>query len=184
MRQVDASEIDALLPQTQCTRCGYAGCLPYAQALAAGAAQVNQCPPGGAALIGRLAELLNCQSLPLDPKHGVEAPPRLAWIDPNECIGCARCLPPCPVDAILGAQRQMHTVLASWCTGCELCIPACPVDCIHMLPWPQALGQPTAQENRARYGEHLTRRAGALERRESELRQLKDGATATESTTQ
>ncbi len=176
MRQVNATEIDALLPQTQCTRCGYPGCLPYAEALAAGRAQINQCPPGGAALIGALATLLECEPLALDPKFGVESPPRLAWIDPEECIGCARCLPPCPVDAILGAQRQMHTVIASWCTGCELCLPACPVDCIHMLPWPPTTPVPPALHNRDRYRAHLARRANATEQRERELRQLKQRA--------
>jgi electron transport complex protein RnfB len=177
MRRVDATAIDALLPQTQCTRCGYTGCLPYAQALAAGSAQINQCPPGGAALIGELAALLECEPVALDPHFGVEAPPRLAWIDPAECIGCARCLPPCPVDAILGAQRQMHTVIASHCTGCELCLPACPVDCIHMLPWPQAAPPPGVLQNRERYHAHVARRATAIEQREDQLRQLKERAS-------
>jgi electron transport complex protein RnfB len=182
MRRVDATDIDALLPQTQCTRCGYAGCLPYAQALAVGGAQINQCPPGGAALIGELAALLECEPVALDPHFGVEAPLRLAWIDPEQCIGCARCLPPCPVDAILGAQRQMHTVIASWCTGCELCLPACPVDCIHMVPWPQEAMVPTAVQNRAHYHDHLARRANAIEQREGELRRLKERAATDEST--
>ena len=183
MRRIAAADIDALLPQTQCTRCGYAGCLPYAQAVAAGSAQINQCPPGGAALIRALAALLDCEPLPLDPQYGVEAAARLAWIDPEACIGCARCLPPCPVDAIIGAQRLMHTVIASWCTGCELCLPACPVDCIHMLPWPQhAAPAPTAAENRARYREHVARRAGAIEQREDELRRLKQCAAPDEGT--
>jgi Na+-translocating ferredoxin:NAD+ oxidoreductase subunit B len=184
MRRVAASDIDALLPQTQCTRCGYAGCLPYAQALAAGSAQINQCPPGGEALIGQLATLLNCEPMALDAHFGVEAPARLAWIDPAECIGCARCLPPCPVDAILGAQRQMHSVIASWCTGCELCLPACPVDCIHMLPWPQAAAPPpSAIQNRERYRDHLARHADALAQREQELLQLKQRAAGNEGTT-
>jgi Na+-translocating ferredoxin:NAD+ oxidoreductase subunit B len=177
MRRVDAAEIDALLPQTQCTRCGYSGCLPYAQALTARAAPINRCPPGGAALIGRLAALLGCEPLPLDPDHGVEAPPRLAWIDPQACIGCARCLPPCPVDAILGAARQLHTVIPSWCTGCELCLPSCPVDCIHMLPWPQDAAPPPAPElNRTRYRAHEARRLEAAAQRERELLQLKRSA--------
>jgi H+/Na+-translocating ferredoxin:NAD+ oxidoreductase subunit B len=178
MRPVDANDIDALLPQTQCTRCGYAGCLPYAQALAVGSARINQCPPGGAALIGKLAALLNCEPIALDPQFGVEAPPRLAWIDPEECIGCARCLPPCPVDAIVGAQRQMHSVIAAWCTGCELCLAACPVDCIHMTPWPPSVPAPTAPENRDRYRAHQLRRANALEQRAGELRQLKEQAAS------
>ena len=178
MRPVDATEIDALLPQTQCTRCGYSGCHPYAQALAAGSAQINQCPPGGAALIDQLATLLGREPVGLDPKFGVEGPPRLAWIDPEECIGCARCLPPCPVDAIIGAQRNMHTVIASWCTGCELCLPACPVDCIHLLPWPPTMPVPTAVENRDRYQAHELRRARASEQRADELRRLKERAAS------
>lgn len=181
MRRVDATDIDALLPQTQCTRCGYPGCLPYAQALATGSAQINQCPPGGAALISELAALLEREPVALDPQFGVEEPPRLAWIDPEECIGCARCLPPCPVDAILGAQRQMHTVIVSHCTGCELCLPACPVDCIHMVPWPQATPAPSALQNRDRYRAHLSRRATGIEQREDELRRLKQRASPDES---
>jgi Na+-translocating ferredoxin:NAD+ oxidoreductase subunit B len=173
MRRVEPTDIDALLPQTQCTRCGYAGCLPYAQAIAAGAAPINQCPPGGAALIGQLAALLDCEALPLNPNHGAEAPARLAWIDPGECIGCARCLPPCPVDAILGAARQLHTVIASWCTGCELCLASCPVDCIHMIDWPQGLSAPSAADNRARYLAHEARQAAATAARNQELAILK-----------
>jgi electron transport complex protein RnfB len=181
MRRVDATEIDALLPQTQCTRCGYAGCLPYAQALAAGGAAINQCPPGGAALIGELAALLGCEQVALDPQFGIEAPPRLAWIDPEQCIGCARCLAPCPVDAILGASRQMHSVIASWCTGCELCLPACPVDCIHMVPWPPSATVPTAPQNRSRYHDHQSRRAQSLEKRDGDLKKLKERATTDQS---
>jgi len=174
MRRVDPAEIDALLPQTQCGRCGYPGCLPYARALAAGTAPINQCPPGGGALIGELAALLDCPPQPLDPQRGSEAPARLAWIDPEACIGCARCLPPCPVDAILGAQRLLHTVIASWCTGCELCLPVCPVDCIHMVPWPAAAGPPPrAEDNRARYAAHEQRRLAASLERERELQRLK-----------
>ncbi|MDE2219848.1 MAG: RnfABCDGE type electron transport complex subunit B [Gammaproteobacteria bacterium] len=177
MRRVEAGEIDALLPQTQCTRCGYAGCRPYADALAAAATALNRCPPGGAALIGRLAALLGREPLPLDPACGVEAPARLAWIDPDACIGCARCLPPCPVDAILGAARQLHTVIASWCTGCELCLPACPVDCIHMVDWPQQAGPPpTAADNRARFHAHEARRMSSAAERERELHQLKQAS--------
>ena len=173
MRRADTAEIDALLPQTQCTRCGYAGCLPYAQAIAAGTAQINQCPPGGAALITQLAALLACEPMALNPANGVETASKLAWIDPQVCIGCARCLPPCPVDAILGAQRQLHTVIASWCTGCELCLASCPVDCIHMLEWPRALPSPSADDNRQRYAAHLARLAAARQQRDRELAQLK-----------
>jgi electron transport complex protein RnfB len=173
MPPVDPALIDALLPQTQCTRCGYAGCRPYAQALAGGQAELNQCPPGGAALIAALAALLGRPALPLNPQHGTESPPRLAWIDPEACIGCARCLPPCPVDAILGASRQLHSVIASWCTGCELCLPACPVDCIHMLPWPEALAAPTSADNRARHAAHEARRATQAQQRSQQLADLK-----------
>ncbi|HVN99066.1 MAG TPA: RnfABCDGE type electron transport complex subunit B [Steroidobacteraceae bacterium] len=176
MRRVDAARIDALLPQTQCTRCGYAGCRPYAEAIASGAAALNQCPPGGSALIARLAALLDCAPLPLNPAHGTEAPARLAWIDPQACIGCARCLPPCPVDAILGAQRQLHTVIAAWCTGCELCVAACPVDCIHMQPWPEGLPAPSAADNRDRHRAHAARRTAAAAERERELQRLKQRA--------
>src|ERR1700727_3835839 len=151
-----APRIDALLPQTQCTRCGYAGCSPYAAAIANGEAQINQCPPGGAATIDALARLLKRPALPLNPANGVESPPRIAWIDEQRCIGCARCLAPCPVDAIIGAAKFMHTVLAERCTGCELCLPPCPVDCIVMRPGPApAANQPTV--NRARFEAHRAR---------------------------
>ncbi|HKF97629.1 MAG TPA: RnfABCDGE type electron transport complex subunit B, partial [Steroidobacteraceae bacterium] len=160
-----AEDIDALLPQTQCTRCGYEGCRPYAQAIAAGAAPINQCPPGGAATIEALARLLGRAPLPLNPANGIEGPPLVALIDEEACIGCARCLPPCPVDAIIGARRQMHTVVLSLCNGCELCVAPCPVDCISMVPRtavPEAPRAPSAAENRARYAAHgarLTSRA-------------------------
>ena len=128
-----ADRIDALLPQTQCTRCGYQGCKPYAEAIAKGEADINQCPPGGAAGIVKLADLLKTIPKPLNPANGIEKPLELALIDEALCIGCTLCIQACPVDAILGAARQMHTVLNSWCTGCELCIAPCPVDCITMV---------------------------------------------------
>ena len=128
-----ADRIDALLPQTQCTRCGYQGCKPYAEAIAKGEADINQCPPGGAAGIVKLADLLKTIPKPLSPANGIEKPLELALIDEALCIGCTLCIQACPVDAILGAARQMHTVLNSWCTGCELCIAPCPVDCITMV---------------------------------------------------
>ena len=131
-----AARIDALLPQTQCRRCGFDACRPYAEALARGETALNRCPPGGTALITRLADLLGGPVLPLDAACGSEGPPRVAWIDEPACIGCARCLDPCPTDAIVGARKRMHTVIAADCTGCELCLPACPVDCIRMLPAP------------------------------------------------
>jgi electron transport complex protein RnfB len=153
---VDVKAIDALLPQTQCTRCGYQGCLPYATAIAQGA-PINQCPPGGAATIEALARLLGRAALPLNPEFGVEAPPRVAVIDETRCIGCAKCLPPCPVDAIIGAPRFMHTVAAQLCNGCELCIAPCPVDCISMIDLATAEGPPSAAENRQRYDAHQAR---------------------------
>lgn len=162
---VGAAEIDALLPQTQCTRCGYEGCRPYAEAIARGEAQINQCPPGGADTIGRLARLLDRAPLPLNPANGVEAPPRVAQIDESRCIGCARCMPPCPVDAIVGAARHLHTVLIEQCTGCELCLAPCPVDCIEMVPLAaldRAPVPPPAEASRARHlarNERLARRA-------------------------
>ena len=125
-----ADALDRLLPQTQCTRCGYPGCRPYADALAAGAADIDQCPPGGAPTVARLARLLGREPKPVSSVHGAEGPPRVAVIDESVCIGCAKCLPACPVDAIVGARRQLHTVIAAECSGCELCLPPCPVDCI------------------------------------------------------
>jgi electron transport complex protein RnfB len=128
-----ADSIDSLLPQTQCAQCGYPGCRPYAEAIAAGEADINQCPPGGAETVAALAELLGREAKPLDPAFGETKPPMKAFIDEERCIGCALCLPACPVDAILGAPRFMHTVIAVECTGCELCVPVCPVDCIDLV---------------------------------------------------
>ncbi len=126
--------IDALLPQTQCRQCGFAGCRPYAAAIAAGTADINQCPPGGDAGIAALAELLGRAAKPLNTAHGFSKPAQVAVIDEPACIGCTLCIRACPVDAIVGAAKQMHTVIAQECTGCELCLPVCPVDCIAMQP--------------------------------------------------
>lgn len=129
----DVERINALLPQTQCAQCGYPGCRPYAAALAAGEAPPDRCPPGGEALARRLADLLGVPAS--SPLPGAPAPPpAVAVIDESACIGCARCLEVCPVDAILGAHRYLHTVIAADCTGCQLCVPACPVDCIRLMP--------------------------------------------------
>lgn len=133
-----AEKIDALLPQTQCTKCGYGGCLPYARAIAADKADINQCPPGGAAGVRKLAALLRRDAKPLNPVDGTEQPRAVALIDEARCIGCTLCIQACPVDAIVGAARRMHIVIAELCTGCDLCVPPCPVDCIEMLPLPEA----------------------------------------------
>jgi len=176
-----ADAIDALLPQTQCTRCGYNGCLPYAQAIAGGVAEINQCPPGGATTIAALAHLLGRPGLPLNPANGAEAPPLVAQIDEDACIGCARCLPPCPVDAIIGAQKHMHTVVLTLCTGCELCVVPCPVDCIAMVPRtsvPHAPRAPSPQENRTRFDAHGARLAAHAAERAALLAARKQAATA------
>ena len=157
-----ADDIDALLPQTQCTRCGYDGCRPYSEAIASGLAPINQCPPGGSATISALAHMLHRETLPLNPANGVEGATLVAVIDEERCIGCVKCLPPCPVDAIVGARRQTHTVIADVCTGCELCIAPCPVDCITMVARSSESHDPSPEINRARYYAHtarLTRRA-------------------------
>jgi Na+-translocating ferredoxin:NAD+ oxidoreductase subunit B len=145
--RVAPEAIDAILPQTQCGQCGYGACKPYAQAIAAGEAEINQCPPGGDELIHELAALLHVEFKPLNPENGAHKPRARAVIDESSCIGCALCLAACPVDAIVGAAKQMHTVIADECTGCELCLPVCPVDCIHMTP---AAELSREQRNRAR----------------------------------
>lgn len=146
---VDA--IDALLPQTQCTQCGYQGCRPYAQALAAGQADINRCPPGGPETIARLAALLDRPERPLDPTCGTHQPLHVALIDEEHCIGCTLCIQACPVDAIVGANQLMHTVLQDDCTGCERCVAPCPVDCIVMVPAGRDWGHEDADAARIRY---------------------------------
>ena len=152
-----ARRIDALLPQTQCTQCGYDGCRPYAEAIAAGEADINQCPPGGDEGVASLARLLARAVKPLNPANGAYRPPQVAVIDEATCIGCTKCIQACPVDAIVGASKLMHTVIASWCTGCELCLPPCPVDCIALVPVPRL---PAPDLSRSRHEE----RAARLER--------------------
>ncbi|PUE06997.1 ferredoxin [Limnohabitans sp. T6-5] len=124
--------LNAALPQTQCTRCGFPDCASYAQAMAQGQAPINQCPPGGQVGIERLAELTGQAVLSLNPNHGAQNPRHVAIIDEAWCIGCTLCIKACPTDAIVGANKLMHTVIEPWCTGCELCIPVCPVDCIQL----------------------------------------------------
>lgn len=125
-------QIDTLLPQTQCGQCGHPGCRPYAEAISQGE-DINKCPPGGEATIQALADLLDVEVKPLDAEHGEEKAKQVALIREDECIGCTKCIQACPVDAILGAAKHMHTVIASECTGCDLCVEPCPVDCIDMI---------------------------------------------------
>ncbi len=171
-RALAARLLDAL-PQTQCTRCGYPDCAAYAQAIAGGEAAINQCPPGGAEGIRRLAAITGQPALPLNPDHGVEAPRGVAWIDEDWCIGCTLCIQACPVDCIIGGNKRMHTIIESQCTGCELCVPACPVDCIAMEPvtgdrtgW-DAWSAQDAADARARY-EATTERRRRVEQEQAE----------------
>ena len=128
--QILSERVIAALPQTQCTRCGYEDCAAYGRAVASGEAGINQCPPGGAEGVQRLAAITGRPALPLSPDHGAEGPRQMAIIDENWCIGCTLCIKACPTDAIIGSNKLMHTIVEAWCTGCELCIPVCPVDCI------------------------------------------------------
>jgi electron transport complex protein RnfB len=130
-------KIDKILPQTQCGQCGYPGCKPYATAIANGEADINQCPPGGDDGVHKLADLLGIEYKPLNAEHGETKPKSIAIIDESTCIGCTLCIQACPVDAIIGAAKQMHTIVEKECTGCELCLPPCPVDCIDMVEIPE-----------------------------------------------
>jgi len=128
-------KIDAILPQTQCGQCTYPGCRPYAEAMSKGEADINQCPPGGEAVINELADLLGVDAKPLNEEHGEHSENKtVVYIDEDVCIGCTLCIQACPVDAILGAAKLMHTIIEKECTGCDLCIPVCPVDCIYIKP--------------------------------------------------
>lgn len=158
-----AAQIDAALPQTQCTRCGYPDCAAYARAIAHEGAPINQCPPGGAEGVARLARITGRSPLPLNPAYGVESPRAVAYIDEAWCIGCTLCIKACPTDAIVGSHKTMHTVIEPYCTGCELCIPVCPVDCIQLdnvsgwkTGW-AAWSAPLAQQARQRYQAHRER---------------------------
>lgn len=161
MTAPSASQIDALLPQTQCRLCGYPGCRPYAEAIAVKGAAINRCPPGGEELIAELAELLDISPLPPDAACGTAAPPAVACIDETSCIGCALCLEACPVDAIVGAGKWMHTVIAAECTGCALCLPPCPVDCITLV----ATGETRDRATQRSVSGRLRQRHQAHERR-------------------
>ncbi|CAH2792053.1 MAG: Iron-sulfur cluster-binding protein [uncultured Paraburkholderia sp.] len=174
-----ADRLEDLLPQTQCTKCGYPACRPYAEAVANGEANYNQCPPGGAEGIARLAAVLGKPVIPLNSANGVERPRPVAVIDEHVCIGCTLCMQACPVDAIVGAPKQMHTVIAERCTGCDLCVPPCPVDCISM---PSVTGNATgwdawsqseadaARERHDRREARLAREREATEARAAERR--------------
>lgn len=144
-------KIEAILPQTQCGQCGYPGCKPYAEAISAGEADINLCPPGGMDGVRKLADLLGREVKPLEAE---EKPKQVAIIDEQTCIGCTLCIQACPVDAIVGAAKQMHTIIEPLCTGCELCVPPCPVECIHMQPIPENL-----ETWKWKYPVHAIRRA-------------------------
>ncbi|MFT7724289.1 MAG: electron transport complex subunit RsxB [Roseateles sp.] len=169
-----AALIDAALPQTQCTRCGYPDCRGYADAVAAGEADINQCPPGGAEGVARLAALTGRPARPLNPANGIEATRGVAVIDEAWCIGCTLCIKACPADCIVGAPKAMHVVVAAQCTGCELCVPACPVDCITLPEVTTATGwaawsQPQADQARERYLFRQFRRRREAEENDARL---------------
>lgn len=166
MKATLAQVLDAL-PQTQCTRCGYPDCEAYARAVVEEHVPINQCPPGGAEGIERLAAITGQNALPLNPAHGIEGPRSVAVIDEAWCIGCTLCIDACPTDAVLGSNKRMHTIIEPYCTGCELCIPVCPVDCISLevvsgtrTGW-QAWSAPEAQQARTRYAARQVRLAKA-----------------------
>lgn len=179
-RPLSVDVIDLLLPQTQCGLCGYAGCRPYAAAIAAGTAAINQCPPGGTEVIAELATLLGTAPLPLDTAHGVAADPATAIIDETACIGCTLCIAACPVDAIVGARRLMHTVITAECTGCALCLPPCPVDCITMTPTGAARDRAVQRVDSKRWRERYIARQKRLAARRRESRGKKAGAIDTD----
>jgi electron transport complex protein RnfB len=188
-------QINRALPQTQCTRCGYPDCQRYAEAIVQGEADINQCPPGGQEGVARLAAITGKPPSGLNPDNGFEGPRTIAVIDETWCIGCTLCIGVCPTDAIVGANKRMHTVVESYCTGCELCIPACPVDCISLEPvdltlsgwaaWPQALADLARQRYAARSA-RLTREALDHDKRleAKALKKLADLPTHTKGTEQ
>ncbi|MFL6706861.1 MAG: electron transport complex subunit RsxB [Massilia sp.] len=166
--------IEDALPQTQCTKCGYPACRPYAEAIAAGEAEINQCPPGGLEGIVRLSNVTGRPVIPLNPVNGFERPRPVAFIDETLCIGCTLCIQACPVDAIMGAAKQMHTILPSLCTGCDLCVAPCPVDCIVMYPVTESTGwdawsQRDADAARARHDFRTARQKREQEENDARL---------------
>lgn len=170
-----AGRIHDALPQTQCKRCGYPDCLGYAQAISIGAADINQCPPGGSEGVVRLAAITGRPAKPIDPDFGSEGPRTVAFVDEDWCIGCTLCIAACPADAIIGSNKQMHTVIESECTGCELCLPVCPVDCILLenvtgeaTGW-QAWSAPQAAHARGRYEQRSQRLAREAQEQEARL---------------
>lgn len=167
--RVPAAQIEAHLPRIQCRMCGYEGCAPYAEAIAAGRSAINRCPPGGDETIRELARLTGLPYAPLDPACGAPPQPAIAVIDEAACIGCALCLAACPVDAIVGAPRRMHTVIATECTGCRLCLPPCPVDCIAMVE-PDRGRAPLDRERSAHHGRRHAARLQRIERERVEAR--------------
>lgn len=174
-------KIDAVLPQTQCTKCGYDGCRPYAEAIARGEADINQCPPGGDHGIHLLAELLDKPYKPLNPVHGVEQPRMVAVIDEPVCIGCTLCIQACPVDAIVGAAKLMHTIVADLCSGCDLCVAPCPVDCISMQALPaEELARDRNAQWREQHAFHLYRLDRDKHERESRRSRAGDAAKPSE----
>ncbi len=194
MRPADpraVERIDRLLPQTQCTQCGYPRCLDYATAIAAGDADINQCPPGADITIAALAAETGRPVKPLNPANGVEEPKELAWIDEAACIGCKLCIKACPVDCIIGAGKLMHTVIANECTGCKLCVPVCPTDCIHLVPapppgpgekpsrWP-AFSSDQVEKARRRTTLKLARETAAEKRRQEDRREQQRAALQAE----
>lgn len=162
-------QIDQLLPQTQCTRCGYPSCVEYAQAIAENRAEINQCPPGGEEGIRELAKLLNKSPIALNPEHGTIDERKIAFILEDKCIGCTLCIKACPVDAIVGANKMMHTVITTDCSGCDLCAPACPVDCIEMRPDPEPWTEVRKWHARSRYDASAKRKEDERKAREQRL---------------
>jgi electron transport complex protein RnfB len=168
LTSVTIDAIDALLPQTQCRRCRYDSCRAYAEAVAAGQAPINRCPPGGDATVAALADLLGIPALAIDPSGGLTTSLAIARIDEATCIGCTLCIQACPTDAIVGAAKRMHTVIADRCTGCELCLPPCPVDCIAMLPAARPWSTADAERARQHYSARTARLAPGLRKGEQE----------------